>query len=135
MKKQYIKDMNPEEIIERLSGGEVIKEDNSDKYFKMINGIICHLGKLYCVINVKIRTDKHYYFEIEPFKIKQTGIYKMRNEKIAYVFKICSNRKSERPIKYVIKDDSSKRILDCYEDGRFSMVEETSLDIIGKWED
>ena len=130
MKKQYIKYMKPEEIIERLSGGEIIKDDNSDKYFKMINGIICHLGKYYCVMNTKIRTDKQYYFENEElFKITEIGYYKARNGKKVFVYDIDGDN-----IRFVAI--GGKRYYTGHTNGSFwNNNTQKPYDIIGKWED
>ena len=92
--KKYIMYMTPEEIIKRLNDGEIIKGDNTDKYFKMINGQICHLGKLYCVIGTKVRTDKQYYFETEePFLLEVDRFYKTKSGKKAYIYD--QNRKEQ----------------------------------------
>lgn len=127
--KKYIKYMTPEEIVKRLNDGEIIKDDNTEKYFKMIDGQICHLGKYYCVIGTKIRTDKQYYFETEEStEIKETGLYKTRDGRKAFVSKIY-----ETYILGIIENE--EEMISWNLKGSVSENRQNNQDIIGKWED
>lgn len=39
--KTYLKDLTPEEIIQRLKNGEILHPVNPDFYIKMIDGVLC----------------------------------------------------------------------------------------------
>lgn len=41
MKKVYLKDLQPDEVIRRLKAGEVAKVEDSEYVFKFIDGMLC----------------------------------------------------------------------------------------------
>lgn len=89
--KTYLKDLTTEEIIKRLKNGEVAKTGNDEYYYKMIDGVIC----CYCsdgddgIGTIIYKKSDNAYFETEePFQIKETGFYKTREGKKAYISRI-----------------------------------------------
>lgn len=86
--KKYLKDLELKDIIENLKKGFQIKNDVDNCKFFMVDNIICFLdfeGDKFINSGIPCSEDI-WYFEIEEqFEIKQTGLYKLRNGKRAFV--------------------------------------------------
>lgn len=147
--KQYIKDMTPEEIIQRLKNGEILHPLNPDGYYKMIDGVLCEFYKNELqFINTQIgsvyRPDLNegfdYYFETkEPFKITESGFYKTKDRSKVYISWIKTydmdgyNLPEEDYICYGIFEGGDN----VFTRNVFGKSNSSSdkLDIISKWED
>lgn len=137
MKKVFLNTLTPEEIIRRLKNGEVIKREDrgNDLIYRMIDGVIVQkdiwditIGSSFTVDEV----DDYYFEEDEPFIITETGVYKTRDGRKAFVYKIKDETDSIYPICYVVeKEDDS--IL-ATKQGKYA-TGETYLDIVAKWEE
>ena len=129
----FLKFLTLEEICDKLSRGGIIGFGDKYRKIKVEKGtirIIFGDGSSY---DTKIPLDKEFYFECEPFEIKETGIYKTRDGKKAFVSFIKTNGKNKNICGVIDGDDS---IFDWKENGYYSIEgEPTEYDIIGKWED
>lgn len=132
--KTYLKNLTTEEIIKRLKNGEVVKVENDKNYYKMTDGIIC----CYCsdgdvIVDSSIfKNQGNKYFETEePFKIKETGLYKTRDGKRAFVSYI------NEDVKYCIIGivEGKNVFLTWTINGSYHIGEENPEDIVSKWED
>lgn len=143
--KKYLKEFSYKEVIDKLQNGEVIyhdiDEDTEVPYkFFMYNGVLCwedeskdiHVG-----ISLGItELNKQCYFNEteEPFEIKETGLYKTRDGRKAFVCEIDNEIDcNEHPIKYVIEDCDF--LYTTSKNGMFYKTKENKFDIVSKWED
>lgn len=135
VKRIYLNKLTPEEVIKRLKNGEVIHFEGNDLTLKMIDGIIIERGRDCTGFNYAFIVDRNisdYYFEEEPFEITETGVYKTRDGRKAFVYKISDETNTIYPIHYIVeKEDDS--IL-ATKQGKYD-TGETELDIVAKWED
>jgi hypothetical protein len=133
--KTYLKDLTPEEIIKRLKNGEVIKMKHNKVYIKMIDGIMVRFYPSYKPdINTTINlNDSTFYFETEePFEIKETGLYKTRDGRKAFVSRIGDSDNTYNVSGIILNDYSSNT---WTIEGRINTGYKDNEDIIGKWED
>lgn len=131
--KTYLKDLKFEEIIKRLKNGEVVHGDGSWIY-KMIDGIICAFWckESYIGAMIDLDAESESYFETEePFEIKETGLYKTRDGKRAFVSYI------NEDVKYCIIGivEGENAFLTWTVDGSYHIGEENPEDIVSKWEE
>lgn len=100
--KTYLKDLTPEEIVQRLKNGEILHPVNPNYHYKMIDGVLCEFfnNKLH-FINVQVgsvyKPDSYeghdYYFETEePLTFEEGKLYKTREGKKAYISRITTTR-------------------------------------------
>lgn len=128
--KKYIRDMSYEEIAERLEKGEKALEEIEKGYYlfddimKIINYYDYHGSLSY--INVNLPTKRPIYFEVEePFEIKETGLYKTRDGRKAFVSYI-----DESAIG-ILENDC--RIRNWEINGNYDDKDKTEFDILSKW--
>lgn len=89
MKKVYLKDLKPDEVIRRLKSGEVIKSKYSTKAeIKMIGGVICRISEheiLYGGALVVYKSgagyDQYYFEEPEELELEDGKRYKTKSGK------------------------------------------------------
>lgn len=138
MKKTFLNTLTLEEIIRRLRAGEVVKrDDRSGLIYRMIDGVIIQedgedigIGGYFTVDGV----EDYYFEEDEPFEIKETGVYKTRDGRKAFVYKIDDESNTIYPICYVVEKEEG--LLLATIQGRYSSGnEEYGADIVAKWED
>ena len=132
VKKIYLKDLTPEEIIRRLKNGEVIRFSTTNSTIKMIDGVICYINSVEKIIgdNIHIFNDYNKYFEEEEaFKIKKTGLYKTRDGNKVFVCKLYKNS-----CRGIFDGDDNTNI--WFLDGFYNSTKTSSpYDIISEWED
>lgn len=134
MKKTYLNTLTPEEIIKRMKNGEVVKCRSDNFIFKMIDGVIVLIDKEDMIINDSMVIDKKddYYFEEKgQFEITETGVYKTRDGRKAYVYEIEDDPEILYPVMFI----ADKLEIHVSKNGRYSLLNETVLDIVSKWED
>lgn len=108
MKKIYLNTLKPEEIIKRLKNGEIIHNEGSASTIKMIDGVIVEVYETYITFNQGFTvdaTDDLYFEEEEKFEIKETGLYKTRDGRLAFVSSIKDINKNSYPVVAVILGD------------------------------
>ena len=137
MTKKYIKDMEVEEVIARLQKREVIKcETNSySSEIKLINGILVKFdsnGDTFITPNLNIKTSGYnYYFEeTKSFKITETGLYKTRDGRKAFL-SVVDNATS-------LANGIVEGVYDAYFwnlDGNLHDDEQSSFDLVSRWEE
>lgn len=142
--KQYIKDMQPEEVIQRLKNGEILYTEDTDCHYKMIDGILYKiLSNSKYVINdcISKQLDSKCYFEVEePFKIIESGFYKTKDGSKVYISWIKTydmdgyNLPEEDYICYGIFGGGDNVFTwDIF--GKSILHNDGKIDIIGKWEE
>lgn len=132
--KQYINNMPLSEVIQRLKNGEVIKRDDGLCCFYEEQGYIVQAdndGNVFLGASIPVHCDDC-FFE-ESFEIKETGVYKTKDGRKAYVYEINDGTDIKYPINYII--ESSAYSITATKNGRHSVLKETKNDIISKWED
>lgn len=90
----YLKDLTPEEVIQRLKNGEIIKFDNNKTFhIKMIDGIICRIydGNNF-MINGGFDNDSFYFETEESLTFEEGKFYKTREGKKAYISRKTTTR-------------------------------------------
>lgn len=134
MKKVYLNTLTTEEIIKRLKDGELVKrDDRSGLIYKMIDGVIIIKDSKGITLGGRLlinEVDYLYFEEEEPFEIEETGVYKTRDGRKAYVYQIKDETDTKYPICYVV----DRMELSVTKQGRYCS-KEAPLDIIAKWED
>lgn len=93
--KIYLKDLTPEEVIQRLKNGEVVKIEDRETYISMIDGIIvefCPFNKPYINPPINLDDDRFYFETEEPLTFEEGKFYKTREGKKAYISKITTTR-------------------------------------------
>lgn len=129
----FLKFLTLAEIYDKLSRGGVIGFGDEYRKIKVEKGTIRILFGDRTTYDTKIPLDKEFYFECEPFEIKETGVYKTRDGKKAFVSFIKHIGKNNYPCGVIDGDDSK---FEWKENGYYSIEgEPTEYDIIGKWED
>ena len=134
MKKVYLKDLQPDEVIRRLKAGEVAKHTKGNYKKKLIDGFICTIfnsGRF--VVNDYLVNDESAYFE-EPEKLKlEVGkCYRTRDGRKAFISSI--NNDSEFPFRGIIIGFDSTAV--WLENGKFNVYQsENDLDLISEWSD
>lgn len=135
-KKIYLKGMSVEEIIRLLKEGKEIKYENTTVKTKMIEGVICDFeedGECFTIGSsfVSLDIDKAYIEEEEKFEITETGLYKTRDGRKAFVYRIDKN--DFFSVNYVIENaictSATKHGLNI------SNNKESDFDIVAKWEE
>lgn len=135
MKKVFLNTLELEEVIKRLKNGEIVKHKNYKYIIKMIDNVIVLIDEEDVIIgdSLVIDNENDYYFEEnESFKITETGLYKTRNGRKAFVFKIDKDVDDAYPVNYVIKNEDYT--LSASKQGRNVADHETAMDIVAKWE-
>ncbi len=131
--KIYLNKLTFEEIIKRLKGGEVVKIKDSNDFYKMVDGIIFKYIGEYRIVTCEIHIDEpYYYFEEEkPFEITETGLYKTRDGRKAFVYRV--DRTTIFSVEYVIENDICRSATKY----GFNLLgnTESNLDIVSKWEE
>lgn len=135
----FLNTLTSEEIIKRLKNGEVVKrEDRWDKLiYRMIDGVIVAKDGTDIIIGDTMVIDKEddFYFEEEeePFEITETGVYKTREGKKAFVYEIDEKIDDKYPVCYIL--EKGDNFHSTTKQGKYNINQETSLDIVSKWED
>lgn len=129
----YLRFLTLKEICDKLSRGGIISFGDGYRKIKVEKGTIHIIFGDDSNYDTRIPLDKEFYFECEPFQIKETGIYKTRSGKKAFVSFIKINGENNYPCGVIDGDDS---MFEWKENGYYSIEgEPTEYDIIGKWED
>lgn len=134
MKRVYLKDLQPDEVIRRLKSGEVVKHIRGNYEKKLIDGVICTIfNKKGHIINDCITSDESAYFE-EPEELKfELGTrYKTRDGHCA-IFHYIDKNNNVFPCKFVIVGENYFYATD--KDGRCYKDTENRLDIVSEWSD
>ena len=131
--KTYLKKISLEETIRRLKNGEVVKIENSKDYIKMVEGVICKFyndSEDIGIGAVFYKNPSDVYFETkDPFKIKETGLYKSERGKRIFISKIY---KKENIAAGVFENSTGTRTWKLDGEEITSGIKEN---IISKWED
>lgn len=87
MKKVYLKDLQPDEVIRRLKAGEVVKDDKGKYEKKLIDGIICTIynDKGYVINDYLISDVSAYFEEPEELKLEVGKCYRTRDGRKAFI--------------------------------------------------
>lgn len=137
MKKVYLNTLTPEEVIKRLGNGEVIKKVGDNSTISLINGILVRKSGLYAWINdnlcISDNESLYYFEEEESIEITETGVYKTRDGRKAYIFRIDKDEDDAYPVVYVVENEAYT--LSATKQGKNVIDHETSLDIVAKWEE
>ena len=139
MKKTFLNTLTPEEVIKRLRKGEVIKCEDSDKVFYMIDGILVNEDSKKSILvcpcfEISEQVDYLYFEEEEPFIITETGVYRTREGRKAFVYKIDDGDFDDKyPVNYILENDGTSH--SATKRGKYNAKQETELDIVAKWED
>lgn len=129
----FLKFLTLAEIYDKLSRGGVIGFGDKYRKIKVEKGTIHIINGDGSSYDTKIPLDKEFYFECEPFQIKETGVYKTRDGKKAFVSFIKHIGENNYPCGVIDGDDYK---FEWKENGYYSIEgEPTEYDIIGKWED
>lgn len=92
MKKIYLNTLKMEEIIKRLKDGEVVHTDGEDvNTYKMIDGILFSFcNSEYKILGAcfNIANEYYYFEEPEEFKITETGVYKTKDGRRAFICQV-----------------------------------------------
>jgi hypothetical protein len=121
-----------EEVIKELKDeGKIFDGENSDKCYKMVNGIICTIytnGDINFNTSIFITKDKNRYYteEQEPLKFEVNKPYKTRENLKVFLNEI--NEKNGH-MHFINADDSYW----TNEKGKYDNNEITKADIIGVW--
>lgn len=132
--KTYLKDLTAEEIIKRLKNGEFLQNPFGG-YYKMVDGIICKFlpnGNTVIAECLSSQMNGDCYFETEePFEIKETGLYKTRDGRKAFVSCIING---DFPlVRGIIQGEDV--ITSWSLSGEYEQCDKYDEDIISKWED
>lgn len=129
--KTYLKDLKPEEIIKRFKKGEVSKSILNSNITKLVDGVLfMKKGDGSIIVNPRFEITSDLYFETEePFEIKETGLYRTRDGRKAFVSKIYDVYALG-----LIMDDE-EFVEWCLDGFIFDDKREDNQDIISKWED
>lgn len=125
--KQYIKDLQMNEVIARLKQGEQLVNDNG-YVFEMIEGVVCCHNNQDYYINVSIAQGDNFYFERpEPeLGIEVGKFYITRDGRKAYVFNINLEGKycvvTNNKMPYVVSQG-----------GYFSDEKESGIDLVAPY--
>lgn len=133
MKKVYLKDLKPDEVIRRLKAGEVVKDEKSKEIIKMIEGIlsfISPLGNIRLNIILNPLCPDYYFEEPEKLKIEVGKCYKTRDGRKAF---ICYNDEKEDYFWGSIQADIGGTR--WKENGLWIRSEENDIDLISEWSD
>lgn len=135
MKKVYLKDLQPDEIIRRLKAGEVFKEEKGNYEKKLIDGIICtiYANNKYIINDYLISNDETSYFEEqEELKLEVGKCYKTRDGRKAFI--ASKNNNSDYPFWGIIEGYTKGEI--WQENGKYGALwKENRLDLISEWSD
>lgn len=92
MKKVYLKDLQPDEVIRRLKAGEVVKCETDEHepmkgQYKMIDGVLCGFFEGGDILyGAAIEQDNGFYFEEpEKLKIEVRKPYKTKDGRKAFI--------------------------------------------------
>lgn len=136
MKKVLLKDLKPEQVLERLQKGEIIYHEIFPSIsYKFINNILCKITFDGIVYNdgILVNDDNRYlYFkEEEPIKFEVGKHYKTRRgtEAICYAYDKCSY------ILYKFIELNTEVHINTYEDGKLYNTITNDLDIVDYWKD
>lgn len=136
MKKVYLKDLQPNEVIRRFKAGEVAKNDRFGISYKIIGDILCGIwGDDGVTYNVAIAIDKDelsYFEEPEKLKFEPGNRYKTRDGHCA-IFHYIDRNNNVFPYKFVIVGENYSYATG--EDGRRFKDTENRLDIVAEWSD
>lgn len=127
MTKIFLKDLTLKEIIKRLRKGEVIKNNYIGALLYVVNGEILSKD------DKGIITICPYFEEEEPFEITETGVYRTRDGKRAYVYEVDESVYDKFPVCYILEKEGKPH--STTKQGRFIAGKESPYDIVAKWED
>ena len=137
MKKVYLKDLKPDEVIRRLKAGEVIKHTRGNYEKKLIDGFICTIfnsGRF--VINDYLTNDyltnneSACFEEPEEFKLEVGKCYRTRDGRKAFV---SSYNSSTKYFRGAVIDFLNLAV--WTEKGLYLCATESGLDLISEWSD
>lgn len=136
MKKVYLKDLTPDEVIRRLKAGEVLKTIDEDTEMKIVEGLLCSFYKdgsftINGDFHIDKDLDKYYYFEEpEELKLEDGKCYKTRDGHCAICHYI-DKKDNMFPYKFVVVGEYVA--FSTNEDGRLYKNTEDKLDLISEW--
>ncbi len=133
-KKIYLNTLKDEEVIERLKNGGVIHSEGNNCKIKMMEGVIVTKFKDVTQFGMGFTVYSHndYYFEEdEKFEIKETGLYKTRDGRKAFVYRIDKNLSFS--VDYCIENG----LCESATEYGFSRTKycECDNDLVSKWEE
>lgn len=136
MKKTYLNTLKPEEVIKRLKDGDVIHKDNSSVIIKFIDGVTVKEHGTIIIYNYMITIDEindYYFEEEEKFEITETGIYKTREGKKAFVYEIDEGDDDIYHVYYIVENDG--RTFSVTKQGRVNKYNTSPNDLVSKWKE
>lgn len=118
-------------------GKRVYCNDDLTTYYKYKDNVLCGFkeeGLVY--YNVCIVDEEDYFYlpeEPKPFEITETGFYKTKSGKRAYVFYIETKSKEHNLCHCVL--DGRWEVNYCYTDGKSGVCSCSPITIVAKWGD
>lgn len=132
MKKVYLKDLQPDEVIRRLRAGEVVKDEKSKEIIKMIEGILSNVspfGNIRLNIILNPLCPDYYFEEPEELKLEVGKCYRTRDGRKAFI----SNIYEDKSCLGVISGE--KKFYQWHDNGKFLGELENNTDLISEWSD
>ena len=126
--KKYLS--TPEEVIKALKEGKDVRSGTGCCY-KMIDGVICVLGRSGWCIGVHINDAENPYIEeVEPLKIEVGKFYKTRNGN-KWLCGFIGSEKLCYPVKLISQKNGNEMLVNF--EGKYNMNNKISQnDIIGE---
>lgn len=138
MKKTYLKDLTPEEVIRRLQAGEVLREDDSKIKIKLVEGMICsYFSNGSVLINDSVlfddNTKEDFYFETtDKLKLEVGKCYKTRSGKKAF---ICHKVNESDCFVGTVAGERNNGFLQEWDIHGNKDMDDNDLDLISEWSD
>ena len=133
MKKVYLKDLQPDEVIRRLRAGEVVKDEKIKEIIKMIEGILSFVspfGNIRLNIILNPLCPDYYFEEPEKLKLEVGKCYRTRDGRKAFVSSYSSSSKYFRG---AVIDFLNLSV--WTEKGLYLYATESGLDLVSEWSD
>ena len=130
MKKTYFKDLSDEQIIENLKNEMVVKSDEDNYEYKLVDGTLCEFdeGKLtFYNAGLNLNYIDYYFEEPEVLELEVGELYKTRDGRKAFVGKM---RGDVGVLEGFVENDDTHS---WNKDGR-SYFFNKDLDLVEKWE-
>lgn len=133
--KTYLKDLTPDEVIRRLKVGEVVKNYDATKTYKIVDGMLCEFlpsGGVNYNIALQIWMNSNFYFETpDELKLEVGKCYKTRDGRKAF---ISIQNKLDKKFSGIYVGCNS--CCAWFNDGCYKIDKsESSFDLISEWSD
>ena len=131
--KTYLKDLTPEEVIERLKAGEVVNFEEYSTKIKMIEGFLSSVfqdGTIRLNVSIDLFDERCYFETPDELKLEVGKCYKTRDGRKTFISYVA---KDDEMCFGCIQDDNT--VTSWHKNGSFFAEEIDNLDLISEWTD